>query len=140
MRLPIHPKKSPFVIGVGGGTASGKSSVCVKIMERVGAENQRLVTMISQDSFYRELTAEERQKAFEGEFNFDHPDAIDFKAMLDVICELKHGKEVLIPKYDFRTHSRYFFSEQIFRFHRSRVIGLSVTVLLEWLSDSFDFQ
>ncbi|GBM77902.1 putative uridine-cytidine kinase [Araneus ventricosus] len=69
--------KSPFLIGVAGGTASGKSTVCQKIMEKVGeysAEHQqRQVICISQDSFYKELTPEEKKKAAKGKYNFDHP-------------------------------------------------------------------
>uniref|UniRef100_A0A915Q3Y7 Large ribosomal subunit protein eL30 n=1 Tax=Setaria digitata TaxID=48799 RepID=A0A915Q3Y7_9BILA len=63
----------PFIIGVAGGTASGKSSVCARIMEKLGKAHERRVVTISQDSFYRNLTEEETKKANRGEFNFDHP-------------------------------------------------------------------
>jgi len=99
-------RSSPFLIGVCGGTASGKSTVCKEIMSRLGNERQPLVAMISQDSFYRELNDEEKAMAFRGEFNFDHPDALDHKLMLQTLRDLKQGKSVFVPAYDFKTHSR----------------------------------
>ena len=72
-----HAKTSrgPFLIGVAGGTASGKTTVCRKIMEaleQVNSSNQRVI-MISQDSFYKNLTRQEIALANIGEYNFDHP-------------------------------------------------------------------
>jgi len=97
---------SPFLIGVGGGTASGKSTVCDEIMRKLGGEKQPSVVMISQDAFYRELSEDEKAKAFRGDFNFDHPDALDYNLMLETLQDLKQGKPVSIFSYDFRTHSR----------------------------------
>ena len=70
-------RRAPFLIGVAGGTASGKSTVCEKIMENLRAMDQenmeRHVVHISQDSFYRELRQAEKVRAAKGLFNFDHP-------------------------------------------------------------------
>lgn len=67
----------PFLIGVSGGTASGKSSVCAKIVQLLGQNevdyHQKQVVILSQDSFYRVLTSEQKAKALKGQFNFDHP-------------------------------------------------------------------
>ncbi|KAH8034129.1 hypothetical protein HPB51_020478 [Rhipicephalus microplus] len=63
--------KTPFLIGVAGGTASGKTSVCRKIMSRVGQEGQ--VVCIHQDNFYKGLSPFERDRANRGLFNYDHP-------------------------------------------------------------------
>lgn len=60
--------------------------------------------MLSQDSFYRGLTEEE--KANVQAYNFDHPDSVDFKAIVDCLEELKGRKIVEVPEYDFKTHSR----------------------------------
>ncbi|GIY76131.1 uridine-cytidine kinase 2-B [Caerostris darwini] len=102
--------KSPFLIGVAGGTASGKSTVCQKIMDKVGEysveHQQRQVICISQDSFYKELTSEEKKKAAKGKYNFDHPDAFDNDLMYKVLKEILAGKVVQIPVYDFKTNSR----------------------------------
>ena len=70
-------RRAPFLIGVAGGTASGKSTVCEKIMENLRAMDQenmeRHVVHISQDSFYRDLKQAEKVRAAKGLFNFDHP-------------------------------------------------------------------
>ncbi|XP_062121863.1 uridine-cytidine kinase isoform X1 [Drosophila sulfurigaster albostrigata] len=101
--------KSPFLIGVAGGTASGKSTVCKKIMEQLGQaemdHTQRQVVAISQDSFYRELTAAEKLKAQKGLFNFDHPDAFNEELMFDTLQLILKGHKVKIPSYDYRTNS-----------------------------------
>lgn len=98
--------KIPFLIGVAGGTASGKSSVCARIMEKLGMAHKRRVVAVSQDSFYRKLTDEEIKKANRGEFNFDHPDALDNALMLSILKRMRNGESVSIPKYDFCTNSR----------------------------------
>ncbi|GCB71756.1 hypothetical protein scyTo_0008916 [Scyliorhinus torazame] len=102
--------RKPFVIGVGGGTASGKSSVCAKIVQLLGQNeidhHKRQVVIVSQDSFYRVLTAEQKGKAMKGQFNFDHPDAFDNELILNTLRDIIEGKTVEIPVYDFVSHSR----------------------------------
>ena len=85
--------KSPFLIGVAGGTASGKSTVCDKIMEAVIGSNhepgkERNITALSQDSFYRELNEKESILAMKGLFNFDHP-GITFIRQLSYLLSLE---------------------------------------------------
>ncbi|KAK3609472.1 hypothetical protein CHS0354_020406 [Potamilus streckersoni] len=100
----------PFVIGVAGGTASGKSSVCKKIMEQLGEDDvdhkERKVTIISQDSFYKELNAEEKELAAKGQCNFDHPDSFDCDLMMKTMQDIVHGKRAEVPCYDYITNSR----------------------------------
>lgn len=100
----------PFLIGVSGGTASGKSSVCSKIVQLLGQNEvdhrQKQVVMLSQDSFYKVLTAEQQAKALKGQFNFDHPDAFDNELIVKTLRELMEEKTVQIPVYDFVAHSR----------------------------------
>jgi len=102
--------KCPFMIGVAGGTASGKSSVCEKIVGDLGqkeVENvHRQVLHITQDSFYRELNAEEIVLAQKGMFNFDHPDAFDIPLMETTLQEIQSGRPTKVPVYDFKTNSR----------------------------------
>ncbi|TSK72037.1 Uridine-cytidine kinase 1 [Bagarius yarrelli] len=104
-----RPRHRPFLIGVSGGTASGKSTVCAKIMELLGQNkvdhHQRKVTIVSQDSFYRVLTPEQKAKALKGHYNFDHPDAFDTELMCQTLKDIVEGKVVEIPTYDFITHS-----------------------------------
>ncbi|XP_020906647.1 uridine-cytidine kinase 2 [Exaiptasia diaphana] len=105
----VSSTKKPFIIGVAGGSASGKSSVCARIMEQLGQEDvdskQRRVAIISQESFYRELNEEELEEAHRGEFNFDHPDAFDLEKNFDTIKRITAGKCVEIPNYDFHIAS-----------------------------------
>ncbi|XP_073170837.1 uridine-cytidine kinase 1 isoform X2 [Lepidochelys kempii] len=103
-----HPR--PFLIGVSGGTASGKSTVCEKIMELLGQNevdhHQRKLIILSQDRFYKVLTAEQKAKALKGQYNFDHPGAFDNDLMHTTLKNIVEGKTVEVPTYDFVTHSR----------------------------------
>ncbi|XP_033839040.2 uridine-cytidine kinase 2-B [Periophthalmus magnuspinnatus] len=105
-----HVIRQPFLIGVSGGTASGKSSVCEKIMEMLGQNKidhtQRQVAILSQDSFYKVLTPDQKAKAQKGQYNFDHPDAFDNELIMQTLRLILQGKSVQIPVYDFVTHSR----------------------------------
>ncbi|VDP13757.1 unnamed protein product [Heligmosomoides polygyrus] len=78
----MEPRK-PFIIGVSGGPTSGK------------------VITISMESFYRELSDEERALAEKGEYDFDHPTAFDFDRLADTITKLEQGFSVTIPRYDY---------------------------------------
>ncbi|XP_055344356.1 uridine-cytidine kinase 2-A-like isoform X2 [Paramacrobiotus metropolitanus] len=105
---PAQRAWKPFLIGVAGGTASGKTSVCRKIMQKMDAdhlEHGRVIT-ISADSFYRVLSKEEREQARIGEFNFDHPDALDYPLILQTMRTILSNQVAEIPVYDFVTHSR----------------------------------
>uniref|UniRef100_A0AAZ3P204 uridine/cytidine kinase n=1 Tax=Oncorhynchus tshawytscha TaxID=74940 RepID=A0AAZ3P204_ONCTS len=105
-----RPRHRPFLIGVSGGTASGKSTVCAKIMELLGQNkvdhHQRKVAIVSQDSFYRVLTLDQKAKALKGQYNFDHPDAFDNELMYQTLKDIVEGSVVEVPTYDFVTHSR----------------------------------
>ncbi|GAX82816.1 hypothetical protein CEUSTIGMA_g10242.t1 [Chlamydomonas eustigma] len=94
---------APFIIGVTGGTASGKTTFCDMVAQKL---NDSCVVMLSQDSFYRNLTAEEKQQAAAKNYNFDHPDAFDVTLMMRCLEELKNGRAVDVPCYDFSTHAR----------------------------------
>jgi len=98
---PKSRRNTPFIIGVAGGTASGKTSVCELIHKQLN--NQRIV-IISQDSFYRPLSQSDLARVHE--YNFDHPNAFDFDLLNQVFKDLRDGKPVNIPTYDFKTHSR----------------------------------
>merc|ERR1712066_170610 len=101
--------KKPFLIGVAGGTASGKSTVCERIMEAVVEQNnghERQIISLSQDSFYRELDDAESAQAAKGTFNFDHPDAFDHELMINCLKDIQEAKPTKVPVYDFKTNSR----------------------------------
>jgi uridine kinase len=99
----FRKNRHPFVIGVSGGTASGKTTVCDLIMQRL---QDQCVVILSQDSFYKSLNAEQKQMVAAKEYNFDHPDAFDRQGMMECIEALRKGDEVDVPVYDFKTHSR----------------------------------
>ena len=99
------PLDAPFLMGVAGGPASGKTSVCERIMERLGQNvvdsRERRVVTVSLDSFYRPLSDDDQARAARGQFNFDHPDAFDHELILRTILDIKAGKTVRVPVYDF---------------------------------------
>jgi len=91
----------PIIIGVAGGTGSGKTTVASRILDRVGAEH---ITYIAHDSYYRDLShLPERLRA---QVNFDHPDSLETELLIEHLKKLRAGKPVEIPIYDFTTHTR----------------------------------
>ncbi|KAI5094342.1 uridine-cytidine kinase-like 1 isoform X1 [Silurus meridionalis] len=95
--------KEAFVIGLCGGSASGKTTVANKIIEALDVP---WVVLLSMDSFYKVLSKEEQELAARNEYNFDHPDAFDFELLITVLRKLKKGKSIKVPVYDFTTHGR----------------------------------
>ncbi len=91
----------PTIIGVAGGTDSGKTTVSEAILERVGRER---ITHIQHDSYYKDLShlpLEGRHKT-----NFDHPGALDTNLLVEHLKRLQAGSPVEVPIYDFTTHTR----------------------------------
>ncbi|XP_053430870.1 uridine-cytidine kinase-like 1 isoform X4 [Nycticebus coucang] len=95
--------KEAFAIGLGGGSASGKTTVARMIIEALDVP---WVVLLSMDSFYKVLTKQQQEQAARNNFNFDHPDAFDFDLIISTLKKLKQGKSVKVPIYDFTTHSR----------------------------------
>ncbi|XP_045450850.1 uridine-cytidine kinase-like 1 [Melitaea cinxia] len=93
----------PFLIGIGGASASGKTTVATKIIESL---NIPWVTIVSMDSFYKVLNEKQHHAAMRNEYNFDHPDAFDIELLITVLQRLKEGKKVEVPIYNYVTHSR----------------------------------
>lgn len=89
--------------GICGGSASGKTTVSQKIIEALDVP---WVTLLSMDSFYKVLNEEEHQLARENEYNFDHPDAFDIELLIETLRQLKKGRCVDVPIYNFCTHAR----------------------------------
>lgn len=90
-----------MIIGICGGTGSGKTTIAKAIVESVGAER---VILVEQDSYYRNLSdmpLDERHQA-----NFDHPDSIDSEMLYNHLRRLKNGQSIEMPVYDFRSHTR----------------------------------
>lgn len=91
------------MVGLCGGSASGKTTVAKRIIEEL---NVQWVSLLSMDSFYKVLSEEQHEAANRNEYDFDHPDAFDFDLIIKTLNELKKGKQVHIPVYNFGTHSR----------------------------------
>ncbi len=90
-----------MIIGICGGTGSGKTTIARALVDAVGEDN---VVLVEQDSYYRNLAdmpLDERHQA-----NFDHPDSLDSDMLVNHILRLKQGLSVEMPLYDFRTHTR----------------------------------
>src|ERR1043165_5601706 len=99
--LLTQPKPAPFILGVAGGSGSGKTTVARSILQAVGQER---IALIEQDSYYRDV-----DWRTEGELlhhNFDHPVAIDSDLMVSHLHALKAGHAVEVPVYDFVRHRR----------------------------------
>jgi uridine kinase len=94
-------RSKPYILGVSGGSGSGKTYFAKAIHKLLGPEVSEIVY---QDNFYFD-----HSKKFDydgGSVNFDHPDAIDFPLLAKCLSELKSGNPTKIPIYDFVTHSR----------------------------------
>jgi uridine kinase len=90
-----------IIIGIAGGTGSGKTTVAHNIIERVG---EHRIALIQHDAYYVDLShlpPEERRKQ-----NVDHPDSLETSLLIQHLQQLRIGQVVDIPMYDFATHSR----------------------------------
>lgn len=94
-------KFKPCVLGVAGGTGSGKTTVARTILEAVG-ENR--ITFIEQDSYYRDVDWRSEVELLH--HNFDHPSALDNELLISHLAALKAGHPVEVPIYDFVRHRR----------------------------------
>ena len=123
-----------LVIGIAGGTGSGKTTVVNQIINQLPNED---VTVISQDSYYHEtdnLTIDERTK-----INFDHPRAIDFDLLVKHLSQLKKGKTILQPVYSFARHNR---TKDTIKTHPSKVLIVEGILILtnKELRDMMDIK
>ncbi|KAH9031067.1 armadillo/beta-catenin/plakoglobin [Lactarius hengduanensis] len=98
---PISPA---FVIGIAGGSSSGKTHVARQIVRSLGSIPT--VVIISQDSFYNKLTPEKVALAFASRLDLDHPDSIDMNLFATCLSELKNLQQTSIPVYSFTLHQR----------------------------------
>jgi len=92
---------TPIVMGIAGGTGSGKTTVANMIVERVGAQ---YIAYLPHDAFYRDLSHLPPEKR--AEVNFDHPNSLETELLIQHIQQLKVGQPIDLPIYDFKTHTR----------------------------------
>lgn len=99
----------PVLIGVSGGSASGKTTVSSAIFKMIGIQD---CVLISMDSYYKDLTyiqiynISEEEYTSLSEYNYDHPDAYDFDLILEHLASILDGKEIQVPVYNFTTSKR----------------------------------
>jgi uridine kinase len=93
--------RSPLVIGIAGGSGSGKTTVAQTILQRVGPVR---ISFLQHDAYYKDLSGLPPAQRAEG--NFDHPNSLETELLTQHILQLKSGQPVEVPVYDFSTHSR----------------------------------
>jgi uridine kinase len=101
LRWPTDGQNRPLVIGMAGGSGSGKTTIAEAIVETVGADS---VELIQHDAYYRDLShlsLEERIRT-----NFDHPDSLETDLLIAHLEQLRSGASIEHPVYDFSTHTR----------------------------------
>ena len=89
-----------MVVGIAGGTGSGKTTITKKLMQRFGGD----VSVIYHDNYYKahhNMSYEERSK-----LNYDHPDSFDTDLLIQAVKDLKAGRSVTCPVYDYTIHDR----------------------------------
>ncbi len=92
---------SPLVIGIAGGSGSGKTTVAQTILQRVGPDR---ISFLQHDAYYKDLSG--LPPVQRAEVNFDHPNSLETELLTQHIQQLKSGQPVEVPIYDFSTHSR----------------------------------
>ena len=121
------------IIGIAGGTGSGKSTFTNRLKAHIGDK----ITVMYHDNYYRphdDLPFEERQK-----INYDHPDSLETDLLIEHLKALREGKAIDCPTYDFAHHTR---AKEIVRVEPSRVIIVEGILILQdaRLRDLFDIK
>lgn len=112
----------PILVGISGGSASGKTSICLKLADSLTLQNCAVITT---DSFYRDLSQEQMDNV--AEYNFDHPSAFDFDDLHATLSKLMAWETAEVPVYDYLMNKR---SEKTITTEPTRVIILEGIVAL----------
>ena len=107
-------RHNPLVIGIAGGSGSGKTTVAQSILQRVAPEK---IAFLQHDQYYKDLSG--LPPAQRAAINFDHPNSLETTLMIQHVLSLREGNPVEVPIYDFSTHSR---TERSFTVQARRVI------------------
>jgi len=126
--------ETPLVIGIAGGSGSGKTTVAQEILNRVGPAR---ISFLQHDSYYKDLSGLPPTQRIE--VNFDHPNSLETELLIQHITQLKNEQAVEVPIYDFSTHSR---TDKTFTVKPHRVILVEgILIFAEAiLRDLFDIK
>jgi uridine kinase len=97
----MQTQKKPLIIGIAGGSGSGKTTVAQELLNRVGPDK---IAYIPHDAYYKDLSG--LPPTLKAEVNFDHPNSLETELMVQQIIQLRDGVAIELPAYDFSTHSR----------------------------------
>jgi len=97
----MQTHQPPIIIGISGGTGSGKTTVANVILSRIGAGN---LAFLPHDAYYKDLAS--LPKEHRSRINFDHPDSLETELLIQHLQDLKKGRSVEVPIYDFTRHAR----------------------------------
>lgn len=130
----MSKRQTPLVIGIAGGSGSGKTTIAHIILDRVGAER---IAFFPHDSYYRDLSDLSLSKR--AEVNFDHPNSLETELLVEHLKRIRAGNPIEMPVYSFTTHSR---TEQTIRIEAQPIIlveGILIFAEPE-LRDLFDVK
>lgn len=114
---------APYVIGVAGGSGSGKTFFARELQRILGDEH---CTIIYQDNYY--IDQSHRFDGDGGSVNFDHPDSLDFGLLAQGLGELKKGKSIKVPLYEFSNHTR---KQETIECHPKKIILVDGILILD---------
>ena len=118
-----------FLVGIAGGSGSGKTTFAKKVLEKVSKSVSSQVALLHQDSYY--LPSPPDRLRIHGEANFDHPQAFDWALLKEHLTLLKQGKQIHAPVYDYRKNRR---TEQ------TELIGPCHAILMEGIFTLWDAE
>ncbi len=95
------PQAGPLIIGIAGGSGSGKTTIAESIVNAIGPDS---VVLIQQDAYYRDQTDLPLEQR--AEVNYDHPDSMETELLVHHLEELRAGRSIARPVYDFTVHNR----------------------------------
>jgi uridine kinase len=113
----------PYIIGVAGGSGSGKTFFARELQRILGDE---LCAIVYQDNYY--IDQSHRFDGDGGSVNFDHPESLDFDLLAQSLGDLKKGKSINVPIYDFPTHSR---KQETLPYHPKKIILVDGILILD---------
>lgn len=111
---PLVHRTAPLVIGIAGGSGSGKTTVAQEILQRVGPDR---IAFLQHDSYYKDISG--LPPVQRADVNFDHPNSLETDLLIGHVAALREGEAVEVPIYDFSTHSR---TDKTFTVQPRRVI------------------